>query len=126
MTQPGGDLHDDGRNIDQGLGTLSGEAAGQRTLSTKHDVALHAQAFPYVPSHQSTSSPSYYGHPMLKQPTWIWSIPTYFYTGGVAGVSGALRGGRSGLCAGFHALSDHSRALDCNRWRRHERGTAHP
>ncbi len=83
-------LSDDGRNIDKRLGKLSGEAANQRPLSTKHDVALHAQAFPYVPSHQSTTSPSYYGHPMLKQPTWIWSIPTYFYVGGVAGVSGAF------------------------------------
>ncbi|MBV8863968.1 MAG: polysulfide reductase NrfD [Acidobacteriaceae bacterium] len=90
MQQSQNGLHDDGRNIDQGLGTLSGEAAGQRTLSTKHDVALHSQAFPYVPSHQSTTSPSYYDHAMLKQPTWIWSIPTYFYVGGVAGVSGAF------------------------------------
>lgn len=81
---------DDGRNIDRGLGSLTGEAAGQRPLSTKHDVALHSQAFHYVPSHQSTSSPSYFGHPMLKQPTWIWSIPTYFYVGGVAGLSATL------------------------------------
>ncbi len=90
MAPLGNDLHDDGRNIDRHLGMLSGEAAGQRTLSTKHDVALHSQAFPYVPSQQSTISPSYYGHPVLKQPTWIWSIPTYFYVGGVAGVSAAF------------------------------------
>ncbi len=81
---------DDGRNIDQRLGTLSGEAATQRPLSTKHDLALHSQAFPYVPSHQSRTSPSYYGYPMLKQPAWIWSIPTYFYVGGMAGVTGTL------------------------------------
>ena len=83
-------LVDDGRNIDEGLGTLSGEASHQNPLSTKHDRVLHLQAFPYVPSHQSTASPSYYNQPMLKQPTWIWSIPTYFYVGGVAGVSAAF------------------------------------
>ena len=27
---------------------------------------------------------------MLKEPTWIWSIPTYFYVGGVAGVGAAF------------------------------------
>ena len=117
---------DDGRNIDQRLGTLSGEAAGQRPLGTKHDVALHSQAFPYVPSHQSTTSPSYYGHPMLKQPTWIWSIPTYFYTGGVAGVSGAFAAAAQVVAPDSMRVSDQARALDCNRWWRHERGPAHP
>jgi formate-dependent nitrite reductase membrane component NrfD len=81
---------DDGRNIDTTLGTLSGEASTQATLATKHDVVLHSQAFPYVPSGQSRSSPSYYNHPMLKQPVWIWSIPAYFYVGGVAGVGATL------------------------------------
>jgi formate-dependent nitrite reductase membrane component NrfD len=28
--------------------------------------------------------------PMLKEPVWIWSIPTYFYVGGVAGVGATL------------------------------------
>lgn len=81
---------DDGRNVDTSLGALSGEAASQATLASKHDVALHSQAFPYVPSSQSQSSPSYYNHPMLKQPVWIWSIPAYFYVGGVAGVGATL------------------------------------
>jgi formate-dependent nitrite reductase membrane component NrfD len=81
---------DDGRNIDTELGTLEGEAAGQTPLASRQEVALQAQAFPYVPSTQSWSSPSYYDHPMLKQPVWIWSIPTYFYVGGVAGVGATL------------------------------------
>src|SRR6266700_1425290 len=83
-------IPDDGRNISTELGTLSGEAARQTALATKHDIALHSQAFPYMPSHQSRSSPSYYDHPMLKQPVWIWSIPAYFYAGGVAGISATL------------------------------------
>ena len=29
-------------------------------------------------------SPSYYDQPAIKEPVWIWSVPAYFYTGGVA------------------------------------------
>jgi formate-dependent nitrite reductase membrane component NrfD len=101
---------DDGRNIDRAIGTLSGEAASQVTLATKKDIALHSQAFPYVPSRQSRDSPTYYDHPMLKQPVWIWSIPTYFYVGGVAGV-GATFGAAAQLIAprAMHSLIVRSR-----------------
>ncbi|MGA8598334.1 MAG: NrfD/PsrC family molybdoenzyme membrane anchor subunit [Bryobacteraceae bacterium] len=81
---------DDGRNIDPNAGALTGEAASQAPLETSKAVALHAQSFPYVPSRQSRVSPAYYDHPMLKQPVWIWSIPAYFYAGGVAGVGATL------------------------------------
>jgi formate-dependent nitrite reductase membrane component NrfD len=33
---------------------------------------------------------SYYGQPVVKEPTWTWEIPTYFFTGGVAGASSFL------------------------------------
>jgi formate-dependent nitrite reductase membrane component NrfD len=33
---------------------------------------------------------SYYGRPMIKEPTWTWEIPTYFFTGGLAGASSVL------------------------------------
>jgi formate-dependent nitrite reductase membrane component NrfD len=33
---------------------------------------------------------SYYGRPVIKEPTWTWEIPTYFFTGGVAGASAVL------------------------------------
>jgi formate-dependent nitrite reductase membrane component NrfD len=33
---------------------------------------------------------SYYGRPILKEPTWTWEIPTYFFTGGMAGASSVL------------------------------------
>ena len=29
-------------------------------------------------------SPTYYDQPAIKEPVWIWSVPAYFYTGGVA------------------------------------------
>jgi hypothetical protein len=33
---------------------------------------------------------SYHGQPVLKEPVWTWEIPTYFFTGGVAGASAGL------------------------------------
>jgi polysulfide reductase-like protein len=33
---------------------------------------------------------SYYGRPVIKEPTWTWEIPVYFYTGGLAGASAGL------------------------------------
>jgi formate-dependent nitrite reductase membrane component NrfD len=33
---------------------------------------------------------SYYGRPVVKEPTWTWEIPTYFFTGGVSGASSVL------------------------------------
>ena len=81
---------DDSRNIDLEIATLTGEASEQKPLESNYDSALHSQSYPYIPSHQDTSSPSYYDGPMLKQPVWIWSIPAYFYVGGVAGVGATL------------------------------------
>lgn len=39
---------------------------------------------------------SYYGQPIIKEPTWTWEIPCYFFTGGLAGASSGL-----GLLAGL-------------------------
>jgi hypothetical protein len=33
---------------------------------------------------------SYHGQPVIKQPVWTWEIPTYFFTGGIAGASAGL------------------------------------
>jgi hypothetical protein len=33
---------------------------------------------------------SYYGRPIVKEPVWTWEIPTYFFTGGLAGASSVL------------------------------------
>jgi hypothetical protein len=35
-------------------------------------------------------SDSYYGQPVIKEPTWTWEIPMYFFTGGLAGASAGL------------------------------------
>jgi formate-dependent nitrite reductase membrane component NrfD len=33
---------------------------------------------------------SYYDRPVIKEPTWTWEIPLYFFTGGVSGASSVL------------------------------------
>jgi formate-dependent nitrite reductase membrane component NrfD len=33
---------------------------------------------------------SYYGRPIVKEPTWTWEIPTYFFAGGLGGASAVL------------------------------------
>jgi Polysulphide reductase, NrfD len=33
---------------------------------------------------------SYYGRPILKEPTWTWEIPTYLFCGGMSGASAVL------------------------------------
>jgi hypothetical protein len=37
-----------------------------------------------------TDARSYHGQPVLKQPTWTWEVPVYFFTGGMAGASAGL------------------------------------
>jgi formate-dependent nitrite reductase membrane component NrfD len=73
---------DDGRYIDPQLGLLLGE--GSHQISKGQPV--HQLQSPYAPDGQ----PSYYNRPVLKPPVWIWSIPAYFYVGGVAGAGMAL------------------------------------
>ena len=44
-------------------------------------------------STQPVGAESYYGRPILKEPTWTWEVPAYFFTGGVAGGAAALAAG---------------------------------
>jgi DMSO reductase anchor subunit len=37
-----------------------------------------------------SAADSYYGQPVIKEPTWTWEIPMYFFTGGLAGASAGL------------------------------------
>ena len=37
-------------------------------------------------------SDSYYGRPIVKEPTWTPEVPLYFFTGGIAGASSVLHG----------------------------------
>jgi formate-dependent nitrite reductase membrane component NrfD len=81
----------DGRHVSPDLGLLAGEGAQQR-------VDHPAEAFPTTPSiwrdlpTQSfpAEDPTYYDRPILKEPVWIWSVPAYFYAGGMAGAAAVL------------------------------------
>jgi len=83
---------DDGRNIDPGLGILVGEASGMEVRRPEDAYPTRKRALPIVPSQAgpSKAEPTYYDLPVLKEPTWIWSIPAYFYVGGVTGISSVL------------------------------------
>jgi len=39
---------------------------------------------------RGTEMRSYYDRPVIKEPTWTWQIPLYFFTGGVSGASSVL------------------------------------
>ncbi|QRN97854.1 polysulfide reductase NrfD [Archangium violaceum] len=81
----------DGRNIDSRLGVLAGEGAQQRVKGI--DEANPSRGLLRTRPSQSgvnAESPSYYGQPAIKEPVWIWSIPLYFYVGGVAGAASVL------------------------------------
>jgi hypothetical protein len=77
----------DGRNVDPSLGILAGEGSHQRVKDPEHGPmpTLPSQAAP-----DQHAAPSYYGLPVIKEPVWIWSIPTYLYVGGVAGAASLL------------------------------------
>ncbi|HEY7291018.1 MAG TPA: NrfD/PsrC family molybdoenzyme membrane anchor subunit [Vicinamibacterales bacterium] len=38
----------------------------------------------------ANSNEAYYGLPLLKPPTWIWTIPVYFFIGGAAGAAAII------------------------------------
>ena len=85
---------DDGRYIDPSVGTLSGEGSHQQTKPARAQPhgAEPAQVFSSVPSiwEGQQAEPTYYGKPAIKSPVWIWTIPAYFFVGGLAGAAMAL------------------------------------
>jgi formate-dependent nitrite reductase membrane component NrfD len=77
----------DGRNVDSSLGRLEGEGAQQQVRRV--DQAFPTQREALLPSREDGRI-SYYGRPAIKEPVWIWSVPVYFYVGGVGGAAGVL------------------------------------
>jgi len=61
-----------------------------------------------VPDARPVDVRTYYDRPVLKEPTWRWFIPGYFYAGGLAA-------GSSMLAAGFAAAGDRGAARRA-RW----------
>jgi formate-dependent nitrite reductase membrane component NrfD len=89
-------MKDDGRSIDIAAGALEGEASGQ----PDPEAVPRAAAAPASATQPAPTCRTYYDRPAIKPPVWIWSIPAYFYVGGVAGaamvlaLAGQLWGGR--------------------------------
>lgn len=85
---------DDGRNVDPRVGTLSGEGAQQQIqkLEPAFPSALESTHVDPVHATVAADAPSYYGRPMVNEPVWIWTIPVYFYVGGVTGACATLAG----------------------------------
>ena len=91
----------DGRNIDADLGWLVGEGA-QITVEGKPSSAYPTlkETLEKLPTQAESSAAEtgYYGQPVIKEPVWIWAIPTYFYVGGVAGAACMTAAVASGRC----------------------------
>ncbi|WP_243374889.1 NrfD/PsrC family molybdoenzyme membrane anchor subunit [Geotalea sp. SG265] len=87
-----------GRELNPQWTVLSGEGAGQKLRQPE----LRKGTWPVpiwhqVPSVTAEPHPDYYRLPLLKEPVWIWSVPAYFYLGGVAGGSAVLAAVLHGL-----------------------------
>ncbi len=85
----------DGRNIDPGQGTLSGEGSGQLVYESDSRRQDEFKVFPFDPSSQqglTTGDASYYDRPVIKKSVWSWDIPAYYVIGGIAGCSMVLGG----------------------------------
>ena len=90
MNRSAGDGGDDGRNIDPLLGSVQGEASGQRVPAGRASSvgAREVEVFHGVPSRPAGEG--YFGRPIIKEPVWIWAVPVYFYAGGAAGAASVL------------------------------------
>ena len=95
MVTPGRERYGEGRFVDPQAGLLQGEAADQRVPKERATAESGAplDVFGGIPSQQGVAgSPTYYDRPVLKEPTWIWAVPAYFYAGGAAGAAATLGG----------------------------------
>jgi polysulfide reductase-like protein len=101
----------DGRNIDPTMGVLEGEGSDQR-VPEERDRAEGAAPYavweaPPSPAGRAegpaATEPTYYDRPVLKQPVWIWAVPAYFFTGGMAGAAAVL--GATAQASGRSELS---------------------
>jgi formate-dependent nitrite reductase membrane component NrfD len=85
----------EGRYIDPRVGVLAGEASEQRVPERRQKVegAVPYDVWREVPppeGRRAEEDVTYYDRPVLKEPTWIWAVPAYFYAGGTAGAAAVL------------------------------------
>jgi formate-dependent nitrite reductase membrane component NrfD len=101
----------DGRHIAPELGALAGEGSLQRIDTTSEAYPTRTSIWRDLPSHSyQEAEPTYYDRPVLKEPVWIWTVPTYFYVGGTAGAAAVLAAAAQALDADeLHGLVKTSR-----------------
>ncbi len=52
---------------------------------------VRARGGPLPPASSAASAATgYYGRPLLKEPTWTWEVPLYFFVGGAAGAAAVV------------------------------------
>ena len=67
------------------IARLTPDAAKEHRLDElRHEAELHGRVGAAGPDE------GYYGLPLLKHPTWIWTVPAYFFVGGAAGASAII------------------------------------
>jgi hypothetical protein len=62
------------------------------------------------PAAAATPETGYYGLPLLKEPTWTWEVPTYFFVGGASGAAAVIA-----AAAGFASEPADRRLADLRR-----------
>jgi len=79
----------EGRNINEDMGILEGEASEQAVPAQRgrREGAVPYEVYPTTPG---SDDQTYFDRPVLKEPVWIWAVPAYFYTGGAAGAAAVL------------------------------------
>ena len=103
----------DGRNVNPALAVLEGEGAQQVVPADRGAAGGTApfQVWPGPPPRDAADI-TYYERPVIKQPTWIWSVPAYFYVGGAAGAAAVLAAASQAIDGrGLHGLIKRSRWL---------------
>lgn len=61
--------------------------------------------------HVASAATGYYGRPLLKEPTWTWEVPLYFFVGGAAGAAAVV-----GATARAVASDDEADLVRDARW----------
>jgi formate-dependent nitrite reductase membrane component NrfD len=74
-----------GQEFAPDIAIATGEDAQMR-VRTKEEALPTLQPIEESPA----DDPTYYGQPVIKEPVWIWTIPTYFFVGGVSGAVSML------------------------------------
>jgi formate-dependent nitrite reductase membrane component NrfD len=81
------------RDLHPDVAVLGGEASHQDVPSNRaraEGAPPDTVWDPPAPQVEGSEGATYYDRPTLKEPTWIWTVPAYFFAGGAAGGAAVL------------------------------------